>query len=977
MDVPEHIQANLLPGTDPDIAEAYASLADRAREASFGLVEEEYVFLDTETTGLDATSDELIEIAAVIGRGPDIVDSFQTFVDPGRAIPEEIAELTGITDEDVEGAPAAASAVERFVDFAGDRSIVAHNASFDRSFIMRHADSRTLTGDWLDSLALARIALPRLKGHRLADLAGMFEVDIESHHRALDDVEALARIWRILLCALSDLPAGICEEIARLSPQTDWPLRSTFKQIAGLNPGKNFSLKACRSKRVRQGGLRSKADAVDVLVQAPEDETLEQAFSEAGIAGAMYEAYEPRGEQIEMAKEVADAFGASKVCAIEAGTGVGKSLAYLVPAALIARKNEITVGVATKTNALMDQLVYHELPRLSQALVEQDPDGLFSNDPLDYVALKGYEHYPCLRKLEHLVLDADEERPTDEIEILAALYTFVAQSSFGDLDALNLHWQQSIRYQIEASANDCLKTKCRFYPTLCFLHGARRRANSADIVVTNHALLFRDMEADGTILPPIRHWIVDEAHGAEEEARRQLSAEISARDLDALLQRFTASRSGIIAVIRRKADEVEGASQLYAPVAEIEEQIDKITPIAESFFSYVKDLGVQATDARGGYQRSTLWVSPELRETAAWSILSQTGHSLASKLDELIRQMRHLVTLLEQYEDAYTVQAADIANSLSSLQDMLEALLMVLDGENENYVYAVELSSKADEVAERLSALKLDIGSSLANKFYPNALGVVYTSATLTAGGEEPFAHFEHICGLDRLEEPAHTRALPSSYDFEHRMKIFLPRGIAAPNQTGRTQELTELILEVHRALHGSVLTLFTNRQEMEDMYRAVRPILRDEGIELIAQHRSSSFKSLRERFIADESLSLFALRSFWEGFDAPGETLRCVIIPKLPFGRPNDPLAQERDRRESNAWSRYALPEAVMELKQAAGRLIRSTSDSGYLVLADGRLQTRAYGTVFLNAMPTDNIECADLAEICRQMRAAPDGPA
>ncbi|MCD8200418.1 MAG: 3'-5' exoribonuclease [Coriobacteriaceae bacterium] len=976
--MPEHIRANILPGTDDDIVAAYATLADRARDASFGLVEEEFVFLDTETTGLDPKKDELIEIAAVIGRGPDIVDSFQTFVDPGRPIPEEIAELTGIADADVEGAPDPDAAVAQFADFADGRDIVAHNASFDRSFIMRHVGRHTLEGSWLDSLALSRIALPRLKGHRLADLSAMFEVEIESHHRALDDVEALARIWRILLTALSDLPAGICDQIARLSPLTDWSLRPIFKQVAGLNPGKDFSLKACRNRRVRQGTLRSKADAVDVLVQAPEDETLEQAFSDTGIAGDMYEAYEPRGEQIEMAKEVADAFGGSKVCAIEAGTGVGKSLAYLVPAALIARKNEITVGVATKTNALMDQLVYHELPRLSQALVEENPDGLFSSGPLDYVALKGYEHYPCLRKLERLVLDADEERPVEEIEILAALYTYVAQSSFGDLDALNLHWQQSIRYQIEASANDCLKTKCRFYPTLCFLHGARRRANSADIVVTNHALLFRDMEADGTILPPIRHWIVDEAHGAEEEARRQLSAVISAHDLDALLQRFTASRSGIIAVIRRKADELEGASPLYAPVAEIEEQIDQITPIAESFFSYVKDLGAQAKDARGGsYQHSTLWVSPELRETAAWSILSKTGHSLASKLDELIRQMRHLVTLLEQFEDAFTVQAADIANSLSSLQDMLEALLMVLDGENENYVYAVELSSKADEVAERLSALKLDIGSSLANKFYPNALGVVYTSATLTAGGEEPFAHFEHVCGLDRLDEPARTRALPSSYDFEHRMKVFLPRGIAAPNQTGRTQELTELILEVHRALHGSVLTLFTNRQEMEEMYRTVKPVLREEGIELIAQHRSSSTKNLRERFVEDESLSLFAVKSFWEGFDAPGATLRCVIIPKLPFGRPNDPLAQERDRRESNAWSRYALPEAVMELKQAAGRLIRSTSDSGYLVLADGRLQTRAYGTVFLNALPTDNIECTDLEDICRQMREAPDGPA
>ena len=169
----------------------------------------------------------------------------------------------------------------------------------------------------------------------------------------------------------------------------------------------------------------------------------------------------------------------------------------------------------------------------------------------------------------------------------------------------------------------------------------------------------------------------------------------------------------------------------------------------------------------------------------------------------------------------------------------------------------------------------------------------------------------------------------------------------------------------------GSVLTLFTNRREMEDLYYRLKPQLAQQGIELIAQTKGVSTKTLRDRFLADSKLCLFALKSFWEGFDAPGDTLRCVIIPKLPFKRPNEPLSQERELREGRAaWGRYSLPEAVMELKQAAGRLIRTSTDRGFLILADGRLQTKGYGKTFLKALPTSNIRTLEEHELIELMR-------
>jgi len=235
------------------------------------------------------------------------------------------------------------------------------------------------------------------------------------------------------------------------------------------------------------------------------------------------------------------------------------------------------------------------------------------------------------------------------------------------------------------------------------------------------------------------------------------------------------------------------------------------------------------------------------------------------------------------------------------------------------------------------------------------------------------FAYFAQGVGLDRLP-PAQAGCLrlDSCYDFDANMTVLLPTDLPEPNAAGFGVALEQMLYELHAAMGGSVLTLFTNRREMERCYERLRPQLEQQGLALKCQFRGTSTKRLRDDFLADEALSLFALRSFWEGFDAPGDTLRCVVIPKLPFGRPNDPLQKERELREGRqAWRGYVLPEAVIDLKQAAGRLIRSSKDSGYLVLADARLRTKFYGPDFLNALPSQNrvaLETSALAAYIRE---------
>lgn len=260
-----------------------------------------------------------------------------------------------------------------------------------------------------------------------------------------------------------------------------------------------------------------------------------------------------------------------------------------------------------------------------------------------------------------------------------------------------------------------------------------------------------------------------------------------------------------------------------------------------------------------------------------------------------------------------------------------------------------------------MTAERIDIGEALATEWLPEVHTAIFASATMTVS--KSFEHFNHAVGLDRIgASTSSSLHLDSSYDFDSNMAVVVAGDI--PDPRDRESYLTALervLVDAHLAMGGSVLTLFTNRRDMEDLYARVEPKMARAGLELNCQQRNSSPRRLRDRFINEPTSSLFALKAFWEGFDASGETLRCVIIPKLPFSSPTDPLSCERNLREDRAWARYSLPEAVLEVKQAAGRLIRSSTDCGVLILADPRLVTKGYGKKFLTSLPTSPISASN----------------
>ena len=980
------LDAFISDGTPGFVISRYASLKSAAESASYGAFDDDVVVVDTEATGLSFTHDELIQIAAARVKGGQVVDWYVTFVNPGKEIPEEIVHLTGITNGDVADAPGPDEALEGLCSFVGESYVVAHNVSFDKTFTTKYPGGYPLLErTWIDSLDLARIALPRLTSHRLLDLVRAFSCPI-STHRADDDVASTCAVLRILLAAVDAMPADLVCAIAELATPEQWSTQVVFRYFADRKNEElaavaaegdaegcrvpPFSLRRARAAHVKSIERVEKRDA-EAIAQDPQadmsfptEDEIAAAFSSDGLMSFLYDQYEERPQQAAMAQAVRAAFEAGENLAVEAGTGVGKSMAYLVPAALLAKKNNITVGVATKTNALLDQLMYHELPALSNAL-----------GGLSYSALKGFSHYICLHRVEALLSAGAQMKDIAGKEVsqapsIAGLLSYIEQSEYDDLDTLKIDYRAVPRWSITTTSHDCLRRKCPFFGTSCFVHGARRQAEGSHIVVTNHALLFCDLAADGGLLPKSRHWIIDEAHGAEAEARKAFSLSIEAEDVIRLANKLAsgeASRNPFVRAQRRVTAESEDtAALLYSLTAKGKKAGQSFALAGQEFVGHMKDLLYFDTAKRGrSYEYFELWMSPEVRDSLAFRVIGQYGRALCSEAEKLVSASQDLVAFLEDYPNASDVQR-EVASLAMTLKEMLKAADVVLGPASDAYAYSATLNRKKDRNTEKLEALVVDMGPKLAETLFERTHSVVFASATIAVNGD--FSSFEQPLGLNCGEGTrARELCLESCFDFDRNMTVYVAKDMPDPNELAYLSALENLLVGVHRAQEGSMLSLFTNRREMERCHATVSEALKEDDLRVVCQKWGVSTKGLRDEFLTNEHLSLFALKSFWEGFDAPGATLKGVVIPRLPFSKPTDPLYCERASRDDAAWRHYVLPAAIIEMKQAAGRLIRTATDRGCLILADHRLLSKSYGKSFLNALPSKNIKvmtCREIAE-------------
>ena len=928
-----------------------------------------YVALDLETTGLDAERDAIMEIGAVRFRTSlrdgtiqaQVLDTWSTFVNPARPIPIQVQQLTGITQQQVDGAPHFPQVMHELRRFVGNHPLVGHNIQFDLSFLASHR--LPLSNPSFDTFELAGVLVPHADRYSLTKLGQDFDLDDVRAHRALEDALATKNLFVALLRHASELPRPILKEINRLAARVDWPLKEIFRGVErglartafGGAIGQQLAAQMDASEDALGPLFAAAADEEEELVPAARPraldvEALAAMLEDGGVFAQRFPGFEHRLQQVEMLRSVAGALNGQQHLMVEAGTGTGKSIAYLLPAVVWAHQNGERVIVSTNTINLQDQLFLKDVPDLQKLL------------PFEFRAavLKGRSNYLCQRRLAGLrqagVASADEMR------MLAKVLVWVPSTQTGERGELFMPEaaEQSLWSKISADSETCTAERCRFRERgRCFFYRARRAAERAHLVIVNHALLLSDVAVDrwgGRVLPDYRYLIVDEAHHLESSVTRQLSFQADQWAVERLLnelarplggRRYVGFLSDVLARCRGALPPAEWGG-LEAHVHRLQRDIESSLTSFYAFFSVLGAFLAEHSSRRGDYD-VRLRVTSALRVQPDWGEVEITWDNLGARLARIDKGLGMLSGALPEFE-GYDVTdleglAQDCTGYLARLRELREQLGGCIVEPDSATVYWTTLSSRDERVT--LHAAPLHIGDLVKKHLFHAKQSVILTSATLTTDGRFDFLR-ERLHAWDAGE-----LTVGSPFDYQNSTLLYLPLDIPEPNQPYYQKAVEEALLHLCRATEGRALVLFTSYYQLRATARAISRPLADQGIVVYQQGAGTSRAQLLENFRTAPKAVLMGTRSFWEGVDVVGPALSVLVIARLPFSVPDDPVFAARSETFEEPFSEYAVPETILRFRQGFGRLIRTKTDRGVVVVLDKRVLTKSYGPQFLNSLP------------------------
>jgi len=880
-------------------------------------VDRTFVALDLETTGLTPRLDRIIEVGAVRFQGDQVLASFQSLVRPEVAIPRAVQELTGIRDIDVAAAPHPDVVIAELINFVGESAVVAHSGNFDLSYLV-DGDGAGKPYDLFDTLDLTRILLPMAPSHSLPHLSRQLGLRHPHPHRALSDADAARQLFRYLWQFARGLPRDLLDRMLEVTAGWPHPLQHFLGEAHAAAPSGMKSLPPATMTPVRP--TRSTTPSTD-------PQAIRALLGPDGPMAGRLDDYELRESQLQMALAIAQLYTRGGRLLVEAGPGTGKSLAYLVPAVHHAVATGERVVVATNTITLQEQLFAKDIPFMRSWL------------PFDFKAtlLKGRANYVSLRRWNRY-LNAPSRRADgtwfdDEVKFKLRMLVWLAQTRNGDRSEIKLNGFEELFWLRAASTpDDCLAAHCENYKTQqCFYWNSRRAAQDADLIVTNHALLLADALRGGTVLPPHEHLVVDEAHQLEETAVDALTTRVGEEDV---LESIDGALTWFRAAIGSPGEGVRLATA-------------DCRQAATDFFAAVRPLiaqGQPAVPLRPGREEPVV-LDPSSRAWPETIALAKLAGILAERTNSLRRGLDGAGAQLPLDSNPYAERELDLfVTQLQARVDLVVQALLQPQPERLYWIGAERRSGRPLVQAAPTAA-----GRELQARAFTDKETVVFTSATLAVA--DSFAYFKRGVGLEALS--THELVLASPFDYLSQALLCLPTDLRDLNDPAFLDQVAAVVGDIAKAIDGRTLVLFTSHQQLRDVADRLRrrPVLGH--LNVLAQNVDGTRRQLLAQFQEDPRSILLGTSSFWEGIDVPGDALSCVVIVRLPFRVPSDPLQLARSASLADPFGQLALPEAVLRLKQGFGRLIRRQSDRGAVVLMDHRIANRTYGAAFLSALP------------------------
>ncbi|HEY8597379.1 MAG TPA: helicase C-terminal domain-containing protein, partial [Thermomicrobiales bacterium] len=724
---------------------------------------------------------------------------------------------------------------------------------------------------------------------------------------------------------------------------------------------------------------------------APKD--LRALFAPEGAFARAFPGYEYRASQLKMMEAVAKSFNDGQLLVAEAQTGTGKSLAYLIPAVIHAVERGETVVISTATIGLQDQLFRKDIPDVLRVLGQIEREGQVAahhdntdtdttQDTTKYAQLpgefgaallKGRSNYLCLRRW--FALRKHPQHEAEEAHLLAKTMAWLQETESGDRAELLLLPEEARAWnKLAEHEGACVSSQCVFQKRgQCFLFRARRQAESAHIVVVNHALLLSDLNTDGSVLPPYQHLIIDEAHHLEAEATRQFGFEIDVARLVAHLDQIRppagargdgsgrlpvgSASVGALAEARARLNVTKGAAareakkRVDAIVEPVWQAADEARGAGAVFFARLSAFIAEHGAAGGGYDQR-LRLIDQLRTGDDWAAVTGAWEALHDPLLRIAEGLTIALLALDAVGDEMEGRE-DLLMELTLAQRANAELRLhgstAIGRPDENAVYWIAAGN--DRVS--LHAAPLHVGPALAKTLFDQKRTVVLTSATLATEGR--FDFIRERLGLVGEGRETRTRELrvPSPFDYRANALLYLADDIPEPGSQGYQKALNEALITLCLATEGRAMALFTSYSALQTTYRAIKGPLERAGILVLGQRIDGNPRQLLERFRSNPRAIILGAASFWEGVDVVGDALSVLAITRLPFAVPSDPVFAARSEGFDDPFSDYSVPHAILRFKQGFGRLIRSATDRGVCAILDRRVISKRYGRGFIDSLP------------------------
>ncbi|NQV29970.1 MAG: hypothetical protein HQ508_03695 [Candidatus Marinimicrobia bacterium] len=914
-----------------------------------------FVSFDLETTGLNPAVDFVIELGAVKVVDGVPTERYQQFIKPPVRIPAFIQKLTGITNEMVANSPTFEEVVDDLYDFLGNYPLVAHNIYFDHNFLnvkRELIDGIPLKNDLIDTLSLVRTMRYDMINHKLGTAAEFYGLSKEGAHRADYDADLVADLLLILISEMKRIPQDVLKVLVDVTHGTQLPNEVLYRNMLDWTASGRGLEELEVYPRIP---LPQKPNIRHSSVEGAYPD-LDEIFSQDGLLSTKLDDYERRETQVSLAYDIQTAMRNDEFLMAEAGTGVGKSLAYTIPAVLTRHefKEDEPLFISCNTKNLQDQLFHKEIPFIQEQL------GL----PVRALLLKGRNNYICKTKWQRAIRDIGWRFSRREKEALQTLVVWAHETPTGDIDEHNgFHTIGSalVWSKLNSEPGFCTTNVCA-HNDYCYLGKLRQESAKADIVVVNHSLLLADAAADHAILPRYHRLIVDEAHLLEKTAYQFFAAEFSYKTLKMQMDQLFysgRSKSGMSIELRHLMVPVaeKRKSGLVSQLDQLETDIAELDKILLAFFTEFKSTRQREIE-RATFTYKELYSA----EKDVFAPVRGIWYSVITSLTSLSNLVRAIEKSLDDLEDDSLPGLTEISSRFHSWRELMVQTLVVMDkqsaADNPELIYWFEILPQSEVVSVKFVQVPLEIGKQMQTRIYEDLSSAVFTSGTLSIDGS--FNYLKHRLGLrghDRLTE----KTYPSPFFYEDQARIFVPTFMGPQNAENYTIEVLFLLEKIWEAHPVGTMILFTSYTMLLNWQEELEERIKGSGRKLLVQSSRVSRMDLINQFRKYPDSILLATDSFWQGVDIKGDALQLLVIAKLPFLVPSDPIVKANSdalkAAGENDFMGYSVPEAAIKYKQGVGRLIRSTSDFGAILSLDDRIFTKRYGDYFRNSTPIPHV--------------------